>query len=82
MGQIYLRADVLHQFTDGQDATFNDLDKKLDVTWGDTDTWGNFGIGGYVNISNVFTMQLDVETAVGDDIDDAWLVSGRVQYLF
>ncbi len=82
LGQIYLRADVLHQFTDGQDATFNDLDKKLDVTWGDTDTWGNFGIGGYVNISNVFTMQLDVETAVGDDIDDAWLVSGRVQYLF
>ena len=82
LGQIYLRADLLHQFTDGQDATFNDLDKSLEVTWGDTDTWGNFGIGGYVNISNAFTMQLDVETAVGDDIDDAWLVSGRIQYLF
>ena len=82
LGQIYLRADILHQFTDGQDATFSDLDNSLNVTWGDTDTWGNFGIGGYLNISNAFSLQLDVETAVGDDLDDTWLVSGRAQYLF
>ena len=82
LGQIYLRADLLHQFTDGQDATFSDLNNSLNVTWGDTDTWGNFGIGGYLNISNAFSLQLDVETAVGDDLDDTWLVSGRAQYLF
>ena len=82
LGQIYLRADLLHQFTDGQNATFSDLNNSLNVTWGDTDTWGNFGIGGYLNISNAFSLQLDVETAVGDDLDDTWLVSGRAQYLF
>lgn len=82
LGQIYLRTDLLHQFTDGQDATFSDLNNSLNVTWGDTDTWGNFGIGGYLNISNAFSLQLDVETAVGDDLDDTWLVSGRAQYLF
>ena len=46
--EVYARADVLHQFTDGQDAVQrNNKGERLDVTWGDAGTWYNYGVGGY-----------------------------------
>lgn len=81
-GEIYARADVLHQFTDGQDADFSDLSHKVDVTWGDKDTWSTFGVGGYLNWKDNISFQVDVERAVGGKTTDTWLVSGRLNYLF
>ena len=82
VGELYARADVLHQFTDGQDAQFSDLSNKVGVTWGDKDTWSTFGVGGYMNWKDNMSFQVDVERTAGGEAIDTWLVSGRVNYLF
>ena len=82
VGELYARADVLHQFTDGQDAQFSDLSDKVAVTWGNKDTWSTFGVGGYLNWKNNVSFQVDVERTAGGETIDTWLVSGRVNYLF
>ena len=81
-GELYARADVLHQFTDGQDADFSDLSHKVGVTWGDKDTWSTFGVGGYLNWKDNMSFQVDVERTAGGETTDTWLVSGRFNYLF
>lgn len=82
VGEFYARADVLHQFTDGQDAQFSDLSDKVNVTWGNKDTWSTFGVGGYLNWKDNMSFQVDVERTAGGETIDTWLVSGRVNYLF
>lgn len=81
-GELYARADVLHQFTDGQDAKFSDLESQVGVVWGDKDTWATFGVGGYLNWKDNVSFQVDVERTAGGETIDTWLVSGRVNYLF
>ena len=81
-GELYTRADVLHQFTDGQDAKFSDLESQVGVVWGDKDTWATFGVGGYMNWKDNVTVQLDVERTAGGETIDTWQVSGRLNYLF
>lgn len=80
--ELYARADVLHQFTDGQDADFSDLSDNVGVTWGDKDTWSTFGVGGYLNWKDNMSFQVDVERTAGGETTDTWLVSGRFNYLF
>lgn len=82
VGELYARADVLHQFTDGQDAQFSDLSDKVNVTWGNKDTWSTFGVGGYLNWKDNVSFQVDVERTAGGETIDTWLVSGRFNYLF
>ena len=82
-GTLYARADVYHQFTDGQDALFSDRDgHRLAVNWGDTDTWAGIGVGTSWVWKNRFGLQLDVEKVMGGETDDTWLMSGRLNYLF
>lgn len=81
-GELYARADVLHQFTDGQDAHFIDPSNRIGVTWGDTDTWSTFGLGGYMNVKDNISFQVDVERTAGGETADTWLVSGKLNYLF
>ena len=81
-GELYARADVLHQFTDGQDAHFIDPCNRIGVTWGDTDTWSTFGLGGYMNVKDNVSFQVDVERTAGGETADTWLVSGKLNYLF
>lgn len=81
--EVYARADALHQFTDGQDAVFrNNKGERIDVTWGDAGTWYNYGVGGYLNWKDCFGLQLDLEKSSGGEVDDTWLVSGRLSYYF
>lgn len=81
--EIYMRGDVLHQFTDGQNATISDLDaNRLGIVWGDTGTWANYGIGGYFNWKDRFGFQFDVEKSSGGEVADTWLLSGRLNYYF
>ena len=80
--ELYARADVLHQFTDGQDAVFCDVSHKVDVNWGDKDTWSTFGVGGYFNWKDNMSLQMDIEKTAGGETADTWVVSGRLNYLF
>lgn len=82
-GELYARADVLHQFTDGQDAVFRDNDGHvMETNWGDRGTWGVVGFGGAVSWGDAYGLQLDVEHAFGGDVDNTWLISGRFRYTF
>lgn len=81
--EVYARADALHQFTDGQDAVLrNKKGERIDVTWGDAGTWYNYGVGGYLNWKDRFGLQLDLEKSSGGEVDDTWLLSGRLNYYF
>ena len=82
-GELYARTDVLHQFTDGQDAVFRDNDGHvMETNWGDRGTWGVVGFGGAVSWGDAYGLQLDVEHAFGGDVDNTWLISGRFRYAF
>lgn len=82
-GELYARADVLHQFTDGQDAVFRDNDGHvMETNWGDRGTWGVVGFGGAVSWGDAYGLQLDVEHAFGGDVDNTWLITGRFRYAF
>lgn len=81
-GELYFRGDVLHQFTDGQDAVLSDGLHTFDETWGDTGTWTNFGVGTVWNWKDRFQFQFDAERVAGGKTDDTWLISGRLNYLF
>lgn len=82
-GELYVRADVLHQFTDGQDAVFRDNDGHVMKTnWGDRGTWGVVGMGGAVSWGKAYGLQLDVEHAFGGDVDNTWMITGRFNYAF
>lgn len=82
MGELYARADVMHQFTNGQDAKFMDSEQSMKVNWGDRDTWSTFGVGGFMNVKDNLLLQVDVERTVGGKTSDTWFVSGRLNYLF
>ena len=81
-GELYFRADVLHQFSDGQDAEFSGPDGRLDETWGDTGTWANFGVGAVWQWKDTLGFQFDLERTAGGKTDNTWLVSGRFNYFF
>lgn len=82
LGEVYLRGDVLHQFTDGQDAAFRAPQDEIRKTWGDFGTWCDFGVGSYLNWKNTVSLQFDVERTAGGETDSTWLISGRFSYLF
>ena len=81
-GEIYVRGDLLHQFTDGQFGYIRDLKDVEALHWGDAGTWTNFGVGGYYQFANKFSMQLDLEKSSGGEQLDAWMVSGHLVYNF
>ena len=81
-GEIYVRGDLLHQLTDGQFGHIRDLDDVEVLHWGDAGTWTNFGVGGYYQFANKFSMQLDLEKSAGGEQLDAWMVSGHLVYNF
>ena len=81
-GEIYVRGDLLHQFTDGQFGHIRDLDDVEALHWGDAGTWTNFGVGGYFQFANKFSMQLDLEKSAGGEQLDAWMMSGHLVYNF
>ena len=81
-GEVYVRADVLHQFTDGQFGRIRDTQNTHRLHWGDAGTWANFGLGGYYWLADKFALQLDLEKSAGGETLDAWMVSGQLTYMF
>ena len=79
---LYIRSDVMHQFTDGQDALYTDGTNRVDVTWGDKNTWYDLGLGGIVHLGDNFSLALDVSKSVGDDVTDTWAINGQARVIF
>ena len=82
VGEAYLRGDVLHQWTDGQQAVLKADADRISTVWGDKDTWADFGVGAFWNWKDRFSLQLDLERTVGGETVDTWQMSGRASLLF
>ena len=81
VGEAYLRGDVLHQWTDGQQAVLKADADRISTVWGDKDTWADFGVGAFWNWKDRFSLQLDLERTVGGETVDTWQMSGRASLL-
>lgn len=82
VGEAHLRGDVLHQWTDGQQAVLKADADRISTVWGDKDTWADFGVGTFWNWKDRFSLQLDLERTVGGETVDTWQMSGRASLLF
>lgn len=81
-GEIYGRADVYHQFTDGQDAVFSDPTHKMRETWGTNKTYASLGLGSYLKVNDKWGLQFDIEKNMGGKTIDSWLITGQAKYQF
>ena len=81
-GEIYGRADVYHQFTDGQDAVFSDPTHKMHETWGTNKTYASVGLGSYLKVNDKWGLQFDIEKNMGGKTIDSWLITGQAKYQF
>lgn len=81
-GEIYGRADVYHQFTDGQDVVFSDPTHKMHETWGTNKTYASVGLGSYFKVNDKWGLQFDIEKNMGGKTIDSWLVTGQAKYQF
>ena len=82
-GTVYVRGDVMHQITDGQNARFSaEGDADLLKTWGDFETWTQFGFGAALTFKDRAGLQVDLSRIAGGVTEDSWLVSGRLNYRF
>ena len=81
-GEIYGRADVYHQFTDGQDAVFSDPTHKMHETWGTNKTYASVGLGSYLKVNDKWGLQFDIEKNMGGKTMDSWLITGQAKYQF
>lgn len=79
---LYARVDLLHEFTDGQDAVYTDGIETYETTFGNRSTWCEFGVGGILHWDNGLSMSLDVSKSVGSNYMDTWEVNGLVRYIF
>ena len=82
-GTVYVRGDVMHQITDGQNARFSaEGDADLLKTWGDFETWTQFGFGAALTFKDHAGLQVDLSRIAGGVTEDSWLLSGRLNYRF
>ncbi len=82
-GTVYVRGDVMHQITDGQNARFSaEGDADLLKTWGDFETWTQFGFGAALTFKDRAGLQVDLSRIAGGVTEDSWLLSGRLNYRF
>lgn len=80
--EIYVRTDLLHEFTDGQDATYSDGTSSPEVTWGNKDTWYDFGVGGVVHLGDLCSLAVDISKEVGGDVSDTWEINAQARFIF
>lgn len=81
-GEVYSRADVYHQFTDGQDAIFSDPTHEMQETWGTNKTYASIGLGSYLKVNDNWGLQFDIEKNIGGKTLDTWLITGQAKYQF
>ena len=81
-GEVYSRADVYHQFTDGQDAIFSDPTHEMHETWGTNKSYASIGLGSYLKVNDNWGLQFDIEKNIGGKTLDTWLITGQAKYQF
>ena len=78
----YMKADLLHEFGNGQDVNMSDGYNKVTHRAGENSTWYSMGIGIDHQISNKTHIALDLEKSFGGHVDDTWQVNAGVRWEF
>ena len=78
----YFTANILHQFTDGQDAKLTAGTDALTQTWGDKGTWYSVGLAANVLAKDKYGFQLAVTKEFGGDTDSSWFFQAKASYRF
>lgn len=81
-GSVYLRASVVHDFLGESDVTVSNGLMSRTSTNDFGDTWGEFGIGANLSISESTYLYADIEHTAGGEIEEPWRVNLGLRYSF
>lgn len=79
---IYVKFNLLHEFDGDQRVKASDGSGKMDFTIDNDGTWGDFGFGFSMKMSNDSYFFIDAEKIVGNDYGSTYQVSGGVRINF
>lgn len=81
-GNVYVRASVVHDFLGETDVKVSNAHMSRSVSNDFGGTWGEFGIGANVSVSDNTYVYADVEHTTGGEIEEPWRVNFGVRYNF
>lgn len=81
-GNVYVRASVVHDFLGETDVKVSNAHMSRTVSNDFGGTWGEFGIGANVSVSDNTYVYADVEHTTGGEIEEPWRVNFGVRYNF
>ena len=81
-GNVYVRASVVHDFLGETDVKVSNAHMSRTVSNDFGGTWGEFGIGANVSVSDNTYVYADVEHTTGGEIEEPWRVNFGVRYSF
>lgn len=81
-GNVYVRASVVHDFLGETDVKVSNAHMSRRVSNDFGGTWGEFGIGANVSVSDNTYVYADVEHTTGGEIEEPWRVNFGVRYNF
>lgn len=81
-GNVYVRASVVHDFLGETDVKVSNAYMSRTVSNDFGGTWGEFGIGANVSVSDNTYVYADVEHTTGGEIEEPWRVNFGVRYNF
>ena len=81
-GNVYVRASVVHDFMGETDVKVSNAHMSRTVSNDFGGTWGEFGIGANVSVSDNTYFYADVEHTTGGEIEEPWRVNLGVRYNF
>ena len=79
-GNVYIRASVVHDFLGETDVTVSNASMTRTVTNDFGGTWGEFGIGANLSVTDSTYVYADVEHTAGGEIEEPWRVTLGVRY--
>ena len=81
-GNVYVRASVVYDFLGETDVKVSNAHMSRTVSSDFGGTWGEFGIGANVSVSDNTYVYADVEHTTGGEIEEPWRVNFGVRYNF
>lgn len=81
-GNVYVRASVVHDFLGETDVKVSNAHMSRTLSNDFGGTWGEFGIGANVSVSDNAYVYADVEHTTGGEIEEPWRVNLGLRYNF
>ncbi len=79
---VYLKADILREFSGGQDVNLSANSTTLGSSVEKRGTWYDFGVGADLRLSRATHVTFDVERRVGSNLSNNWNVNAAMYFAF